>query len=64
MSARLAELKTTIDAGLAHRSNLLQTIGFQFELWNLLVCLSHFVQYFESLSYCSMQKHLYILGWD
>ncbi|KAJ6681101.1 VACUOLAR PROTON ATPASES [Salix koriyanagi] len=37
VSGRLAELKTTIDVGLAHRSNLLQTIGFEFEHWNFLV---------------------------
>lgn len=34
----LTELKTTVDAGLVHRANLLQTIGDQFELWNQLVC--------------------------
>ncbi|KAK4771988.1 hypothetical protein SAY86_013763 [Trapa natans] len=33
----LTELKTTIDAGLLHRGNLLQTIGDQFEQWNQLV---------------------------
>ncbi|PON77412.1 ATPase, V0 complex, subunit 116kDa [Trema orientale] len=37
VSGRLSELKTTIDAGLLHRGNLLQTIGDQFERWNLLV---------------------------
>ncbi|KAJ0011425.1 hypothetical protein Pint_34774 [Pistacia integerrima] len=37
VSGRLSELKTTIDAGLLHRGNLLQTIGDQFEQWNLLV---------------------------
>ncbi|EEF52657.1 V-type proton ATPase subunit a2 [Ricinus communis] len=37
VSGRLTELKTTIDAGSAHRSNLLQTIGFELEQWNLLV---------------------------
>ncbi|KAJ6392236.1 hypothetical protein OIU77_026067 [Salix suchowensis] len=37
VSGRLAELKTTLDLGLAHRSNLLQTIGFEFEQWNFLV---------------------------
>lgn len=35
--ARLSELKTTIDAGLAHRGNLLQTIGDQYEQWSRLV---------------------------
>lgn len=37
VSGKLLELKTTIDAGLLHRVNLLETIGAQFEQWNLLV---------------------------
>ncbi|KAL8543041.1 hypothetical protein ACS0TY_003787 [Phlomoides rotata] len=37
VTGRLSELKTTIDAGLVHRGNLLQTIGEQFEQWNILV---------------------------
>ncbi|KAF5751076.1 V-type proton ATPase subunit a3-like [Tripterygium wilfordii] len=37
VSERLSEMKTTIDAGLAHRANLLQSIGDQFEQWNFLV---------------------------
>ncbi|OAY52465.1 V-type proton ATPase subunit a3 [Manihot esculenta] len=37
VSGRVSELKTTIDAGLAHRSNLLHTIGDQFVQWNSLV---------------------------
>ncbi|KAJ8450916.1 hypothetical protein Cgig2_032541 [Carnegiea gigantea] len=37
VSGRLSELKTTIDAGLKHRGNLLQTIANQFEQWSLLV---------------------------
>ncbi|CAL5205413.1 unnamed protein product [Lathyrus oleraceus] len=37
VSGRLAELKTTIDMGLLHRSNLLQTVGYEFEQWNLLL---------------------------
>ncbi|GFY94977.1 vacuolar proton ATPase A3 [Actinidia rufa] len=37
VSERLSELKTTIDTGLLHRSNLLQTIGEQYEQWNVLV---------------------------
>ncbi|XP_073148737.1 V-type proton ATPase subunit a3-like [Henckelia pumila] len=36
-SGRLSEFKTTIDAGLVHRGNLLQIIGEQFEQWNFLV---------------------------
>ncbi|KAF7829615.1 V-type proton ATPase subunit a3-like [Senna tora] len=37
VSRRLSEMKTTIDVGLLHRSNLLQTIGYYFEQWSLLV---------------------------
>ncbi|KAK6939399.1 V-type ATPase, V0 complex, 116kDa subunit family [Dillenia turbinata] len=37
VSGRISELKTTIDAGLLHRNNLLQTIACQSEQWNLLV---------------------------
>ncbi|XP_027357011.1 V-type proton ATPase subunit a2-like [Abrus precatorius] len=37
VSGRLLEMKITIDAGLLHRANLLQTIGVQFDQWNLLV---------------------------
>ncbi|KAG8368196.1 hypothetical protein BUALT_Bualt15G0020100 [Buddleja alternifolia] len=37
VSGRLSELKTTVDTGLVHRGNLLQTIGEQFEQWNFLV---------------------------
>ncbi|CAI0435891.1 unnamed protein product [Linum tenue] len=37
VSGRLSELKTTIDVGKAHQSNLLQRIGFQIEQWTALV---------------------------
>ncbi|GKV21092.1 hypothetical protein SLEP1_g31109 [Rubroshorea leprosula] len=37
VSGRILELKTTLDAGLVHRENLLRTIGDQFEQWNLKV---------------------------
>ncbi|XWS14512.1 hypothetical protein CRYUN_Cryun35bG0016100 [Craigia yunnanensis] len=37
VSGRLEELKTTIDVGLVHQSNLLQTIAYHFEHWSLLV---------------------------
>ncbi|KAF3446386.1 hypothetical protein FNV43_RR11565 [Rhamnella rubrinervis] len=37
VSGKISELKTTIDAGLLHRSNLLQTIGYEYEQWNFLV---------------------------
>ncbi|KAG8377862.1 hypothetical protein BUALT_Bualt08G0077600 [Buddleja alternifolia] len=37
VSGKLSELKTTIDFGQLHRTNLLQSIGYEFEQWNLLV---------------------------
>ncbi|KAK3195409.1 hypothetical protein Dsin_026719 [Dipteronia sinensis] len=37
VSGKISELKTTLDSGMLHRGNLLQTIGEQFEQWNLLV---------------------------
>lgn len=37
VSGKISELKITIDAGLLHRSNLLRTIGYEHEQWNLLV---------------------------
>ncbi|GFP85914.1 v-type proton ATPase subunit a3 [Phtheirospermum japonicum] len=37
VSGRISELKTTIDAGLVLRGNLLQNIGEQYEQWNFLV---------------------------
>ncbi|KAG2703331.1 hypothetical protein I3760_06G133100 [Carya illinoinensis] len=37
VSGRLSELKTTIDVGLLQRNSLLQTIGDQFEQWDLWV---------------------------
>ncbi|OMO75275.1 Vacuolar proton ATPase [Corchorus olitorius] len=37
VSGRLEELKTTIDIGLVHQSNLLQTIAYHFEQWSLMV---------------------------
>ncbi|KAL6215711.1 hypothetical protein ACLB2K_015139 [Fragaria x ananassa] len=37
VSGKISELKSTIDAGLLHRNSLLQTIGHQYEHWNLLV---------------------------
>ncbi|KAG8632384.1 V-type proton ATPase subunit a2 [Manihot esculenta] len=64
VSARLAELKTTIDAGLAHRSNLLQTIGFQFELWNLLVKKEKYIYHtLNMLSIDVTKKCLVAEGW-
>ncbi|KAL2521098.1 V-type proton ATPase subunit a3 [Forsythia ovata] len=37
VSGKLSELKATIDVGQLHRANLLQTIGYEFEQWNLQV---------------------------
>uniref|UniRef100_A0A7N0T248 V-type proton ATPase subunit a n=1 Tax=Kalanchoe fedtschenkoi TaxID=63787 RepID=A0A7N0T248_KALFE len=37
VTGRIAELKTTIDAGLSHKENLLQSIANQYEQWNSLV---------------------------
>ncbi|KAG5239015.1 hypothetical protein OIU77_029010 [Salix suchowensis] len=37
VSGRISEMKAAIDAGLFHRSHLLQTIGDQFVQWNTLV---------------------------
>ncbi|XP_061350692.1 V-type proton ATPase subunit a3-like [Gastrolobium bilobum] len=37
VSGKLSELKTTIDVGLVHRSTLLQTIGYHYEQWSLLL---------------------------
>ncbi|PWA95674.1 V-type proton ATPase subunit a3 [Artemisia annua] len=37
VSGRTSELKTTIDAGLLHRRNLLQIIGEKYDQWNLLL---------------------------
>ena len=36
VSGRLAGLQSTIDAGIRHQDNVLTTIGYQFEQWNLL----------------------------
>ncbi|KAF5818003.1 putative proteasome endopeptidase complex [Helianthus annuus] len=37
VSGKLSELKTTIDAGLLHRANLLETIGKQYKQWSVLL---------------------------
>lgn len=34
---RLSELKTTVDAGIRHRNNVLTTIGYHLEKWTVLV---------------------------
>ncbi|XP_047942401.1 V-type proton ATPase subunit a3 [Salvia hispanica] len=65
VSGRLAELKTTIDAGLVHRGNLLQTIGEQFEQWNVLVRKEKAI--YHTLNMLSMdvtKKCLVAEGWS
>jgi V-type H+-transporting ATPase subunit a len=37
VSAKISELKATIDMGLAHRDNILKNIASEFENWNRLV---------------------------
>ncbi|XP_077220059.1 V-type proton ATPase subunit a2-like [Tasmannia lanceolata] len=65
VSGRLAELKTTIDVGLLHRDSLLNTIGYQFEQWNLLVKKEKSV--YHTLNMLSMdvtRKCLVAEGWS
>ncbi|KAL5563090.1 hypothetical protein UlMin_032837 [Ulmus minor] len=65
VSGRLTELKTTIDAGLLHRGNLLQTIGDQFERWNTLVRKEKSVYHtLNMLSYDVTKKCLVAEGWS
>lgn len=52
VSGRLSELKTTIDAGLSHRGNLLETMGDHFDQWNLLVCPFLLLIFSENLMAC------------
>lgn len=65
VSGRLAELKTTIDVGLLQRDNLLNTIGYQFEQWNLLVKKEKSI--YHTLNMLSMdvtKKCLVAEGWS
>ncbi|XP_042004466.1 V-type proton ATPase subunit a3-like [Salvia splendens] len=65
VSGRISELKTTIDAGLVHRGNLLQTIGEQFEQWNVLVRKEKAI--YHTLNMLSMdvtKKCLVAEGWS
>ncbi|KAE8057188.1 hypothetical protein FH972_013897 [Carpinus fangiana] len=64
VSGRLSELKTTIDAGLLHRNNLLQTIGYEYELWNLQVKKEKSVYHtLNMLSFDVTKKCLVAEGW-
>ncbi|XVE69801.1 hypothetical protein DITRI_Ditri10aG0020600 [Diplodiscus trichospermus] len=64
VSGRLEELKTTIDVGLVHQNNLLQTIAYHFEHWSLLVkkekCIYHTL---NMLSIDVTKKCLVAEGW-
>ncbi|KAL9238236.1 hypothetical protein vseg_012688 [Gypsophila vaccaria] len=65
VSGRISELRTTIDAGLVHRGNLLQTIGDQFEQWNLLARKEKAI--YHTLNMLSMdvtKKCLVAEGWS
>ncbi|XP_058074991.1 V-type proton ATPase subunit a3-like [Magnolia sinica] len=65
VSGRLAELKTTIDVGLLHRNNLLNTICYQFEQWNLLVKKEKSVYHtLNMLSIDVTKKCLVAEGWS
>lgn len=64
VSGKLSELKTTIDAGQLHRDNLLQTIGQQFESWNLLVKTEKSIYFtLNMLSFDVTKKCLVAEGW-
>ncbi|XP_042065021.1 V-type proton ATPase subunit a3-like isoform X1 [Salvia splendens] len=65
VSRRLSELKTTLDAGLVQRGNLLQTIGEHFEHWNILVRKEKAI--YHTLNMLSMdvtKKCLVAEGWS
>ena len=65
VSEKLSELKTTIDAGLLHRVNLLENIGTQFEQWNLLVRKEKFIHHtLNMLSIDVTKKCLVAEGWS
>ncbi|XP_027356468.1 V-type proton ATPase subunit a3-like isoform X2 [Abrus precatorius] len=65
VSGRLLELKTTIDAGLLHRDNLLNTIGAQFEEWDLLVKKEKSIHHtLNMLSLDVTKKCLVAEGWS
>ncbi|KAL5975042.1 V-type proton ATPase subunit a3 [Asimina triloba] len=65
VSGRLAELKTTLDAGLLHRDNLLNTIGYHVEQWYLLVKKEKSVYHtLNMLSIDVTKKCLVAEGWS
>ncbi|KAL6524733.1 V-type proton ATPase subunit a2 [Orobanche minor] len=64
VSGKLSELKTTIDIGQLHRTNLLQSIDYEFEQWHLQVnkekCIYHIL---NMLSIDVTKKCLVGEGW-
>ncbi|KAH0465643.1 hypothetical protein IEQ34_005746 [Dendrobium chrysotoxum] len=65
VSAKIQELKTTIDVGLLHRDNLLKNIGYQFELWYHLVRKEKSVYHtLNMLSLDVTKKCLVAEGWS
>nr|GEW93131.1 V-type proton ATPase subunit a3 [Tanacetum cinerariifolium] len=65
VSGRLSELKTTIDVGLLHRENLLETIGKQYEQWNDLVRKEKSIYHtLNMLSFDVTKKCLVAEGWS
>ncbi|XP_020214262.1 V-type proton ATPase subunit a3 [Cajanus cajan] len=65
VSGRLVELKTTIDAGLVHRDNLLNSIGAQFEQWDALVRKEKSINHtLNMLSLDVTKKCLVAEGWS
>lgn len=65
VSGRLSELKTTIDTGLLHRENLLETIGKQYEQWNDLVRKEKSIYHtLNMLSFDVTKKCLVAEGWS
>ncbi|XP_050232113.1 V-type proton ATPase subunit a3-like [Mercurialis annua] len=65
VSGRISELKTTIDAGLVHRTSLLQTISDQFVQWNTMVRKEKSVYHtLNMLSLDVTKKCLVAEGWS
>ncbi|KAK4429319.1 V-type proton ATPase subunit a2 [Sesamum alatum] len=64
VSGKLSELKTTVDIGQLHRANLLQSIGYEFEQWNLLVKKEKIIYHtLNMLSFDVTKKCLVGEGW-
>jgi V-type H+-transporting ATPase subunit a len=64
VSGKISELNTTIDVGLQHQGNLLHTIGFHFEQWNVMVKKEKSVYHtLNMLSFDVTKKCLVAEGW-